>query len=238
MFALNVVALLLQLQIPQPVGYVNDFARVVQATDAQRMTALIEEVRSKSGGEIAVVTLPDLQGRPAMEVARDIGRQWGVGARGGPGDRARNAGVVILLKPGARPGDGRADVFIATGLGAEGFITDARAGQIRDAIGLTAVNEGSYSAGLLAGTWLVANQYAEEFGFELSGVAPPRSVPSPTSGGSYAWLPILVFFIFILPLIMRASGRDRRYWRGRSGLLPWIMLALLSSGGRRGHGGG
>ena len=52
-----------------------------------------------------------------MEVARDIGREWGVGAQGGAGDRARNAGVVLLLKPGARPGDGQADLFISTGLG-------------------------------------------------------------------------------------------------------------------------
>ena len=92
---------LLQLQIPQPTGFVNDFARVLRPDDVALMTSLIEDVRRQSGGEIAVVTLPDLQGRPAMEVARDIGRQWGVGAQGGAGDRARNAGVVLLLKPGA-----------------------------------------------------------------------------------------------------------------------------------------
>ena len=48
-------------------------------------------------GEIVVVTLPDLGGRPPEDVARQIGRQWRVGASGtGPGDRARNAGVIIL----------------------------------------------------------------------------------------------------------------------------------------------
>ena len=56
--------------------------------------------------EIVVVTLPDLAGRAAMQVARDIGRQWGVGATGQAGDRARNAGVILLLKPGQRPGLG------------------------------------------------------------------------------------------------------------------------------------
>jgi uncharacterized protein len=174
MFALT-IALVLQLQLPSPVGYVNDFAGVVDATSERTMTAIIEEVRSKSGGEIAVVTLPDLAGRSPMSVARDIGREWGVGSRGGPGDPARNAGVVLLLKPGDRPGDGRADLFIATGTGAEGFITDARAGRIRDAIGRASVEGGSYAEGLVVGVWLLGQAYAEEFGFEITGERPPRA---------------------------------------------------------------
>lgn len=106
----------LQLQIPAPVGYVNDFAGILRPEIAARMTRLIDSVRARSGGEIAVVTLKDLGGRPSLEAAVQIGRQWGVGARGGAGDPARNAGVVVLLKPGARPGDGRSEVAIATGL--------------------------------------------------------------------------------------------------------------------------
>src|SRR4051812_40406023 len=103
------------------------------------MLAVIDEVRQKSRGEIVVVTLPDLGGRAASDVARDIGRQWKVGAIGGAGDAARNAGVVLLLKPGARPGDGQAEIFIATGSGSEGFLTDIATGRIRDAIGQEAV---------------------------------------------------------------------------------------------------
>ncbi|MBI4537977.1 MAG: TPM domain-containing protein, partial [Gemmatimonadetes bacterium] len=58
---------------------------------------------------------------------------------------------MLLLKPGERPGDGRADLAIATGTGAEGFVTDARAGRIRDAIGQAAAERGDYAAGLLIG---------------------------------------------------------------------------------------
>src|ERR1051326_3324626 len=136
------LALALQLQIPAPVGYVNDFASVIGDQTKESMQNVIDEVRSKSRGEIVVVTLPDLGGRPSIDVARDIGRQWKVGAIGGPGDAAKNAGVVLLMKPGARPGDGKAEIAIATGTGTEGFITDALAGRIRDAIGAAAVNAG------------------------------------------------------------------------------------------------
>jgi uncharacterized protein len=89
--------LALLFQLPAPVGFVNDFAGTIRPAVAARMEAIIQEVRDRSGGEIVVVTLGDLGGRSPTEVALQIGRQWGVGARGGPGDRARNAGVILLF---------------------------------------------------------------------------------------------------------------------------------------------
>jgi len=84
------LSILLQLQLPAPVGYVNDFAGVIDAASQRQMTAVIDEVRAKSGGEIVVVTLPDLEGRAPIDVARDIGREWKVGAKGeGPGEPPR-----------------------------------------------------------------------------------------------------------------------------------------------------
>src|SRR5574341_1956874 len=196
----HTVVFLAQLQIPAPVGYVNDFARVLDRASQQQMLAVIEEVRQKSGGEIVVVTLPDLGGRPAWEVARDIGRQWRVGAQGGPGDRARNAGLIILLKPGQRPGDGRAELAIAPGTGAEGFLTDAFSGRLRDAIGEAAVQGGSYATGLLAGVWLIAQAYAREFGFELTGTPPATAPGSGVTFPPGALIAAFVFFLFVLPV--------------------------------------
>jgi len=128
------VALALQLQIPAPTGYVNDFARALTAAESAAIQRVVDEVRQKSGGEIVVVTLADLGGRASIDVARDIGRQWRVGALGQAGDARRNAGVIVLLKPGQRPGDGQSELAIATGSGAEGFVTDALAGRVRDAM--------------------------------------------------------------------------------------------------------
>ncbi len=98
------------------------------------MEAVIAEVREKTRGEIAVVTLADIGDRSASDVALEIGREWGVGAQGDAGDRGKNAGVVALLVPRKNHQPGTGDVFIAVGRGAEGFLTDARAGRIRDAM--------------------------------------------------------------------------------------------------------
>src|SRR5262245_2232313 len=96
---LALAAQLGQIQVPTPVGFVNDFANVISPQTSARLDRIVQNVREKSGGEIVVVTLPDLNGRDPADVAREIGRQWRVGAAGGPGERARNAGVIILLVP-------------------------------------------------------------------------------------------------------------------------------------------
>lgn len=234
------ILLATQLQIPAPVGYVNDFAGVIDDAAEREMLAMIEDVRAKSGGEIVVATLRDLGGRASIDVARDIGREWRVGARGGPGDRARNAGVILLLMPGERPGDGRADLAIATGTGAEGFITDALAGRIRDAIGEAAVDRGSYAAGLLVGVQLLAQAYAQEFGFELSGGMRPAPSGAPPAACTLSMLLTLAVLLLFVAFAIGArasygSRGYRRYHRGPSGW-GWFLLSALTSGGRRGGG--
>jgi uncharacterized protein len=225
------LAMVLQLQLPSPAGYVNDFARVLDPASVQAMQRVIDEVRSKSRGEIVVVTMTDLGGRAAIEVARDIGRQWKVGAQGALGDSARNTGIVLLLKPGRRPGDGQAELAITTGSGAEGFVTDAEAGRIRDAIGQASVEQGSYGAGLVAGVSLLGAAYAREFGFQLTGAPVPtrsRGIVRPGSRAPWGLLPLLLFVI-----VLAATSRRRR-----GGIAEALLWGAILGGGRRGGGGG
>src|SRR5437762_11645148 len=95
------LTLLLQITVPPPRGYVNDFAGVLDAASVAHMEAVIAEVRDKTRGELAVVTLPDIDDRPAADVALEIGRRWGVGANGAAGDAAKNLRVVV--PPGPKP---------------------------------------------------------------------------------------------------------------------------------------
>src|SRR6267378_5404130 len=97
--SISTLWLLAQLAVPPPRGYVNDFAGVLDAPSVAHMEAVIAEVREKTRGEIAVVTLPDIGDRPAADVALEIGRRWRVGAKGAAGDPAKNLGVVVLLVP-------------------------------------------------------------------------------------------------------------------------------------------
>src|SRR5207244_4929680 len=77
-------------------------------------------------------------------------------------------GVIVLLVPRKdhRPGTG--SFFIATGKGAEGFLTDAAAGRIRDAVAPELARE-DYSGGLVHAVGLVAAAFGREFGVTVSG---------------------------------------------------------------------
>src|SRR3989449_5033868 len=177
------LTVLLQIAVPPPRGYVNDFAGVLDAASVAHMEAVIAEVREKTRGEIAVVTLPDIDDRSAADVALQIGRQWGVGAKGEAGDPTKNLGVVVLLVPqkNQRPGTGQ--IFIATGRGAEGFLPDARVGRIRDAMTPYLARE-EYGAGLGDGGDLIAQAFAQEFGVTLD-AAPPGSRRTPEIGRAH-----------------------------------------------------
>src|SRR5438093_8298835 len=181
------LTLLLQITVPPPRGYVNDFAGVLDAASVAHMEAVIADVRDKTRGELAVVTRPDSDDRPAADVALEIGRRWGVGAKGEAGDPAKNLGVVVLLVPkqNHRPGTGQ--IFIATGRGAEGFLTDARVGRIRDAMTPYLARE-QYGAGLALGVDLIAQAFAQQFGVALTGEPPPARDESDRFPIPVTWL--------------------------------------------------
>ena len=149
---------------------------MLDAATVERLNRIAEDVRAKSRGEMAIVTLPDLEGRDVSDVALRIGREWKVGKIGAPGDPTRNAGAVILLVPKETNSDNRGRCWIATGQGTEGFITDATSGEIcREAT--PNFIERDYAGGLELVTLRVAQRFATEFGFSLDTSLAPPPVP-------------------------------------------------------------
>lgn len=209
------------------------------------MTRIAEDVRAKSRGEIAIVTLPDLGGRDVADVALDIGRTWKVGKIGNPGDPTRNAGAVILLVPKETNSDKRGRCFVLTGQGTEGFITDATAAEICREATPSFINK-DYAGGLELVTLRTAQRFATEFNFTLdTTLVPPLPPVSARSGGGFP--PQLYFIIFVV-IMMILQGLARRGGRrggcggggggGLGSVLPWIILNGMSSGGGRGGGWG
>jgi uncharacterized protein len=225
MLQLTTLLLVAQAQVPQPRGYVNDFAGALDTAAVVRMEAVIAEVREKTQGEIVVVTLADIGDRAPADVALQIGRDWKVGPGAPPGDRARNLGVIILLVPrkNHRPGTGH--FYIATGKGAEGFLTDAATGRIADAV-LPDMAREDYSTALERAVGLVAAAFAGEFGVTLSGGGQlPAEEPAPHLPIPVGWIIAAVILLIVLS-------------RGRILLLPFMLGGGSRSGGWGSWGGG
>lgn len=216
---------LLQFTVPPPRGYVNDFAGVLDQASVGHMEGVITEVQQKARGEITVVTLADIGDRQAADVALQIGRQWGVGAKGEAGDPAKNLGVVVLLVPLKNHRSGTGQLFIATGRGAEGFLPDAQVGRIRDAVTPYLARE-DYGAGLSRAVDLIGQSFAQEFGVTLTGVPAPGAEREP----GLPQIPVGWIIAAVILLILLS--------RGRILLLPFGGFGGSGGWGRGGGGGG
>jgi uncharacterized protein len=238
-----------QLELPPPPrGYgtsaaevVVDVAGVLDPAVVDRLNRIAFDVHAKTGGEMAIVTMPDLRGRDVAEVALRIGREWGVGPAAAVGDRRRNAGVVVLVVPKETASDGRGRVRIETGRGVEGFVTDAIAGDIRRAA-TPLFERQDYNGAILLITAALADRYTRELGVTLdTSLVPPTRFSEP-SGRPVARAPsfgALLFLLFVVYLILSGLSRSARSGRGGGCLnILWALFVAQSHGRRSGWGGG
>lgn len=193
--------------LPEPSGFVNDFAGVIDARDEQRMTALAEAVQEATGAEIAVAVVDSIEPFATVEqYSIRLASAWGVG---GAED---DSGVLFVLAIQER------EVRIEVGYGIEGAIPDGRAGEILDTAVLPALGQGNYGAGLYAGMQQVAGIIAEEYDVDLSeyGAEAPaarsdRGTSSGGGGGRLLYMLLLMFFLgggrFFWPLLFLTGGR-------------------------------
>ncbi len=219
--------------LPAPVGYVNDFANVLAPDAAARIDDLAKRVNAATRGDMVIVTLPNLGGRPVEEVSLRLGREWKIGADAAIGDQARNAGVIILLVPKETSDDGRGYCRIETGQGAEGFITDATSGEIcRAQTPLFRAQD--YSGAVERIAIDVAGRYAANFGVTLDGVPPPQQRRRPQQSRGIPPFMIVLALVVLFSLLNASGGRRRR---GCVGCIP-IPVPGPPLGGWHSGGGG
>lgn len=235
-----------QLELPPaPRGYgtsaaevVVDAAGVLDPGTISRLNRIAFELKARTGGEMAIVTMPDLRGRDVADVALRIGRDWGVGASAGVGNRTRNAGVVVLVVPKETSSDGRGHVRIEVGRGVEGFVPDGVAGDIQRAA-IPLFQRQDYGGAIVQIVSALSARYAAEFGVTLDTSlvprfrevqGPPRAVTIPPG--------VIIFLVFVAFLILSGLGRASRGGRGGgNGCLNLLWLISVAQSGSRHRGG-
>lgn len=220
----------------QPTGMVTDQANLIDDAVQASIEARLTRLRATTGAEVAVVTIPTLGLREPQEVALEIGRAWGVGAKAQIGDARRNAGLVLLLVP--RTAERAGEVRFEVGDGLQGIITDAQSGQISDAM-LPALRAGDFGEATDIGTRLVADRIVRDLGIQDSMLTEPRPMTN-TRGIGKGFVYLIVLMVWFIVMAKRRGGRGGRGGGGRGGGLDMLLPILLSSlgGGRGGFGGG
>lgn len=145
--AIAIVAAVLRLHaaFPSPQGPINDVAHVLDVATTTELEKLVADVRDKTTAEIAVVTVPSLDGMTVEEYANKLFAAWGIGKKG------KDNGVLILVAPTERK------IRIEVGYGLEPVLPDGLAGDIIRNEMLPEFRSGSYTTGVLRGTRQVAD---------------------------------------------------------------------------------
>lgn len=168
--------------VPAPNGPVNDFANILDDATEARLRAVIEAIERETTAEIAVATVPSLDGSSVEDAATRYFNAWGVG------QKSLNNGVLLLVAPNER------EVRIEVGYGLEPILPDGLAGEVIRREVLPKFKDGDYPGGIVAGVdrlaTIVRNKHVvtPEERQELAAAAedrPPR------------WLMVPFFGIFL-----------------------------------------
>ncbi|MBT6007028.1 MAG: TPM domain-containing protein, partial [Prolixibacteraceae bacterium] len=192
---------------PNPPKLVNDFAGVLNSNENSQLESALVQFARESSTQIVVVTVADLEGNDPGEYAFQLGEKWGVGQKG------KDNGIVVLLKP--KTGNSNGQVFIATGYGLEGVLPDAVVnGTIIDNEMIPYFKQNDYFSGLASGIKVIMEISREEYTAE-------QYQQNVGGGGS-----VIPFFVIMFVLIFSVFGRGRKrrfYSPGRS--LPfWLAM--------------
>ena len=210
--------------VPTPLGFVSDYADVIDAATAAALSARIDELRQKTGAEIAVVTVTTTQPDTAFDYAMRLADAWK------PGPKGKDNGVVFLVSVADH------DLFILTGYGIEGALPDGLVGEIREREIVPRFKAGDMAGGIRAGVERMAAVIAHEYGVTLSGAPPAperRRDPAGVSISPGVMLLLLLFFAALSVMSRFGGGR-----RGGLGGMPMIWGGSFGGGGFGGSGGG
>ncbi len=215
--------------LPTPLGFVSDFAGVIDAATEARLARRILELKQKTGAEIAVVTLPTTKPDPVAERALRLAEAWK------PGDRAKDNGVLFLVAVEDR------ELFIATGYGIEGALPDGLVGEIRDRTIVPKLRAGDVAGGIEAGVDRMAAIIAREYRVELTGSPSPEAAPGTRFSTSDLIILAIILLVIFGPYLFSAAngppgarGRRRSSW----GMGPPMWGGTFGGGGFGGSGGG
>jgi uncharacterized protein len=212
----------------QPQGYVSDFGQVIDPANRAEIESYCAAVERATGAEIAIVTIPSLEGEPAEDVANALFRRWGVGKKGA------NEGIMLLLS--IRDRRARLEV----GYGLEPIIPDGAAGGILRTMA-PFLRQGQYGPALLEAAREIGSRIAKEKGVEIDSATARRPRPRQREQQFPIGLIIGGIVLFAVLSGMFGGGGGGRHTRGGfGGMLPGLILGNMmgrSFGGRHSGGG-
>ena len=141
--------------IPEPAGYVNDHAGVMDEPSRARLEAFLDQVEKKTGAQFAILTVKSAAPLSAAEYKVKVFERWQIGRKG------EDNGLLLLVATEDR------EALFETGYGLEGTLPDGFQSRVFRREMAPRFRAGDYAGGITAGMLACAARLAAEKGVTL-----------------------------------------------------------------------
>lgn len=146
--AVLAVAPAVALEVPYLTGRVNDHAGLLSGEQRESLENLLAELEKNTTAQVAVLTIPSLEGENLEEYSLRVADTWKLG------QREKDNGVLFLISTGDRA------MRLEVGYGLEGVLPDATCRRILDGLVRPRFRAGDFPGGIEAGVRAVAGVIA------------------------------------------------------------------------------
>lgn len=178
--------------VPYLTGRVTDNAEILSTSLAKSITARLKAHEDSTGNQIAVLTVPSLEGESIEDYAAEVFKEWKLGQKG------KDNGILLVVAPKDRR------MRIEVGYGLEGTLPDSAAGSIIRNVITPKFKAGDYDGGIAAGVSAIITVLETGQAPAAGNAAVQEKKSSPLSGIEAPGMPLterLLFGAFIFGII-------------------------------------
>ncbi len=201
----------------QPPRLVNDFTGLLSSHEQSLLERKLRDFQDATSTQIYIITIANTDGYTLAQLSPEFFKAWGIG------QKDKNNGVLILIKP--KTAEGHGDVFIGTGYGLEGALPDAYCKRIIEQFIIPHFRSNEFYTGIDKAVSAIMTYTAGEY----------KSNERPMQRPS-ALIPILILIILVVVFYKgrkHGGGNDKN----KNGRNCGIFFLPFFFGGGSGHGG-
>ena len=222
-------------EVPKLTARVTDEAGMLDASQRQRLEAVLADYEAKTGSQIAVLLVKSTEPEAIEQYGIRVTDAWQLGRKG------VDDGVLLLVARDNPSALRR--LRIEAGRGVQGVLTDAQSKRILQDVIAPHFRQEHYYEGLVAGVGAIATLLNQE------AFPAPAQQPQRQAAGDDGFPLWAIFAIIIGASMLRsmfrprgrtlATGRGLPHWGGATtGFILGNVIGSMSRGGGGGFGGG
>lgn len=229
--------------VPALTGRVVDEAGMLDASQRERLTAVLADYEARTGSQIAVLLVKSTEPEAIEQFSIRVTDAWKLGRKG------IDDGVLLMVARD-NPSSLRR-LRIEAGRGVQGVLTDAQSKRILQDVIAPHFRQNHYYEGLVAGVGAIATLLNKEsFPAPAQQPAPQRQVQVDSGGGLslFGIIPLLIGFFLLRSIFRpRRSRLSPNHWGHRrssgmgdvaTGIILGNILGGMGRGGGFSGGGG